>query len=127
MGLSMLTHWQSPARKAIRTAAVATCLLALVMLLAFPALRARHFTPRFRASQALSQIQRHIFVAQPEVGPVVLAPSYRALHALLANLDAAGQIKPMAGFRLAACVPLPRLLLRLRLSASRDSLSDPLL
>ncbi|HKD70262.1 MAG TPA: hypothetical protein VKB84_25720 [Candidatus Binataceae bacterium] len=122
----MLTGINTSALKVVRSVAVAASLIALVMLLAFPALKARHFNESFRSSQTLSQIQRHIFVAQPEAGPALLAGTYSAPFALMVNLDAAAEM-PMAGFQLANWVPLPRLLLRLKLGSSRATASDPLL
>ena len=111
----------------LRKIVVAASLLALAKLLTFPILGARRFTGCFRTSQALSQIQRHIFLAQPQAAPVVSGASCRAIYAPLADTEGAGQIKPTAGFQLADHVSLPRFLLRIRSGPSHKSLSDPLL
>jgi len=123
----MFTRWQTSGPAALRNVAVAASILALATLLTFPILRAHHFTARFRTSQALSQIQRHIFVAQPKAGPVVLPASLLAISRLLASTEAPCQTKPMESLPLGEYVPLTRLLLRLRLGSSHKSLSDPLL
>ena len=123
----MASRRHSSVRTPLHKVATAASLLALVLLLTFPTLRARHFTQRFRAPQTVYQIQRHIFAAQPQAAPVVMAASHRVLFRLLAEAETAGQIKTMAGLETASWVPLPRLLLRFRLGSARDSASDPLL
>lgn len=124
----MPSNWHSGTQRPLRSVALAASLLALVMLLAFPMLRARHFTARFRAPQTLSQFQRHIFVGQPENGPAELTAICPFPYTLLVNNVAeSGPIKPMAGFRVVDRVPLPRLLLRLKLGSSRKSAPDPFL
>ena len=123
----MFRRWHSLAGRPLRTIATAASLLAVVTLLTFPAQRPWHFIQRFRAPQTVYQIQRHIFAAQPQAAPVVMAASHRFFGRLLAEAETAGQFKTMAGFETASWVPLPRLLLRFRLGSARNSASDPLL
>jgi len=101
-------------------------LLSLLLLLIFPLLRARHFTTRLRTPQTVSQIERHIFVAQPKAVHAQGLANYAAIFTMFAAVVTTSQIKPLPGFQLAARVPLARLLLRLKLGPSRASSPDPL-
>src|SRR5579862_6923208 len=107
----------------IRTPAIAAALLGMCALLVFPAMRAHHFNTSLRTSPALSRIQRHIFVAQPQAAPALVqaAASFTRL-----SLPDPGSINIPAGrVDLGAYVPLPRLLSRLRIGSL--SAPDPLL
>jgi hypothetical protein len=111
----------------IDSVAMAAGLLSLVLLLLiFPLQRTRHFTTRLRTPQTVSQIERHMFVAQPKAVHLQGLENYAAIFTLFAAVVSANQIKPLPGFELAARIPLPRLLLRLKLGSSRASSADPL-
>jgi hypothetical protein len=105
---------------------MAAGLLSLLLLLIFPLLRARHFTTRLRTPQTVSQIERHMFVAQSKAVHAQGLANSAAFFMLFAAVVSASQIKPLPGFELAARIPLPRFLLRLKLGSSRASSPDPL-
>jgi hypothetical protein len=109
----------------INSVAMMAGLLSLLLLLIFPLQRIHHFGTRLRTPQTVSQIERHIFVAQPKVVHAQVA-NYAAMLTPFAAIVSTSQIKPLPGFDLADRVPLPRLLLRLKLGSSRASSPDPL-
>lgn len=123
----MVPRSNSGVRRAIGAVALTACLLSLLTLLLAPLLRAHHFTARFRAPQEFSQIQRHIFMAQTKAGLAQGLANWTAVSAPFAAVVSASRIKPLPGFELAGRIPLPRLLLRLKLGSSRASSPDPLL
>jgi hypothetical protein len=120
------TRSNSAASRITTDVAVAACFLGLLTLLIFPMIRAHHFTERLRAPLVVSQIQRHNFAAQTKAGPAKDIAGCAAFSALLADLETASGIKPLAGVELAYRIPLPRLLLRLKLGSARSSAQDPL-
>jgi hypothetical protein len=112
---------------AFSTVAMGAGLLSLLVLLVFPLQKTHHFTARLRTPQTLSQVERHIFVAQPKAGPAQGIANCAALFTLLTAVIIVAGIKPFAGFEWAARVPLRYFLLRLKLGSSRSSSTDPLL
>jgi hypothetical protein len=118
-------------RAAIGRIAVMASLLGLLAVLSSPMLKAHRFTDFYRAGTSVSQIQRHIFLAQPNAG---LAQISAHAHALLTAISTAVEtartetaLKPLTGFELASQAPVPRLLLRLKIGSSRDCEQDSFL
>jgi predicted lipid-binding transport protein (Tim44 family) len=119
-------------RRLSRSIGVVASLLGLVLMLASPMLRAHHFTDFFREAQPASQVQRHIFLAQPQAGPAqqVTAHTRALLNTISAAVETAGlanRVKPLTGFELESRITVPRLLLRLKIKSSGNSEQDPLL
>jgi hypothetical protein len=117
-------------RTAIGRIAVVAALLGLLAMLSSPMLKAHHFTDFYRVGESVAQIQRHIFLAQPNAG---LAQLSAHAHAMLTAISialgtAATQtaVKPLTGVELASQVPVARFLPRLKIG-SPDSDQDPFL
>ena len=123
----MAPRFSSRVRRALGAVGVTSCFLGLLTLLVFPLLQPHHFTTRLRATQALSQIQRHIFVGHPKTGPDQRISNFAFVSALVLQVETAIRIRPRAGYELATRVFLPRLLLRLKLGSAGNSGPDPLL
>jgi hypothetical protein len=123
----MASRSNSGVHRALGAVGVIACLLGLLTLLVFPLLRAHHFTARLRAPQALSQIQRHIFVAQPKAGPDQRIADFSFFSAPVVQVETVFRVRPGARYELASPVYLPRLLMRLKLGRAGNSGPDPLL
>jgi hypothetical protein len=121
----MGTRVHSGQRRYGRGIAVAVSLLGLIVLQLFP-LHLHHFAQRIRPSQELSQIQRHIFVAQPEAGPAQRIADNAGVSVLSLSIETVRAARLMPGFEVISGVPVTRLLLRLKLGSSRSSSPDPL-
>ncbi len=105
---------------------LATALLGLLMLLAFPMRPVHQFTDHFRASEIRRSVERHTFLAQPEADPAERVARGAILPALTVPVATFSAVKPLAVFEFTSQVPLTRLLLRLKLGPSRASAQDPL-
>jgi hypothetical protein len=127
----MPSHWHNCSRRTVGNIAVAASLLGLLVMLTSPMLKAHHFSDFYRAGQPASQIQCHIFLAQPKAGTAQVSARARAmLNTISIAIETAStetESKPLAGFELASQVPVPRLPIHLKTGSSRDSDQDPLL
>lgn len=105
---------------------LASMVVALI-LLAFPMQRTHQFTDHFRTSEARRSVERHTFLAQPELDPAERVAYCACLPALPVPIETSGDIKPHTSIEFAPDVPLRRILFHLKLGPSRGSGPDPLL
>ena len=106
----------------------ATCVVSLLMLLAFPMSPAGHqFTGHFRTPEVCRSIERCTSIAHPEAGTAERIARQAALPTLLVPIDTGDADAPVVNIEFAPQTPLSRMLLRLKPGSSRSGGPDPLL
>ena len=104
----------------------AACVIAVAMLLEFPAYKSHQFKNHFRSPEVRRSIERHTFFAQPEVTGAEQTAHPDVAPPVLVPVATPDFSKPLANFAIASEPPVTRYLLRLKLGPSRSSESDPL-
>jgi hypothetical protein len=104
----------------------AACVIAVAMLLAFPAYKSHQFENHFRSPELRRWVERHTFFAQPEITGAEQTAHADVAPPVLVPVATPDFSKPLANFAIASNPPLTRYLLRLKLGPSRSGESDPL-
>jgi hypothetical protein len=104
----------------------ATCVVAVAMLLCFPAKAGHRFVNHFRAPQVRQSIGRHTFFAQPEITGSEVVANRDVVPTVLIPATTTDFSKPLEAVTIVSETPRARFLLRLKLGPSSSSESDPL-
>jgi hypothetical protein len=101
-------------------------ILALVMLISFPADRAHSFTTHLRAPVVRRVTQSHTSIAQPEVSAAQKLQKCSLVPSVLASMADAATVRPLPRLKATTEVLPARLLRRLKLGIARTNSPDPL-
>jgi hypothetical protein len=102
-----------------------TCLLALVMLISFPALRSHDFTAHFRVSEVARFVKRHTFVS-PMHGETKLRLTISAIEPVPAIRTLPQSLKSHFETEVATRSSIVETLHRLKLGPHTDSDPEPI-